>query len=108
MGWAIYYVKRKYMTRKPVKQQVVRKVKYDSERMARRQLLEEMFYDFNRNRWQVYMMNFGRGIFFGLGTVLGGTVLVAFIVWILGQFAGWFPDVGDYIHQIIKAMQHSK
>jgi hypothetical protein len=83
-------------------------VKTSSENGARRQLVEELFYDLNRSRLQIYRMNFVRGVFFGFGTVLGGTVVVAFIVWILGQFAGWFPSIGYYIHQIIIAIQHAK
>jgi hypothetical protein len=84
---------------------IVDTVQNTNELNARRQLIEELFNDFNRNRHQVYRMNFIRGIYFGFGTVLGGTVVVAFIVWILGQFAGWFPPIGDYIQQIINAMQ---
>jgi len=71
---------------------------------ARRQLIEELFNDFNSSRGQVYWMNFTRGIFFGFGTILGGTVLVAFLIWILGQFVG-FPYVGEYFRHIIEAMQ---
>jgi len=48
-------------------------------------------------------------LFFGFGTVLGGTVLVALIIWILGQFVGYLPDfIGQYINQIIEAMQRGK
>jgi len=87
---------------------IVGTVKDNNELGARRQLIEELFYDFNRSRHQVYKINFVRGVCFGFGTVLGGTVVVAFIVWVLGQFAGWFPYIGDYINQIIDAMQHVK
>jgi len=93
---------------KRISKKITAKVKSANEQSARKQLVEELFYDFNRGRHQVYWMNFARGIFFGFGTVLGGTVVVAFIVWILGQFAGWFPPVGHYIQQIIDAMQHAK
>jgi hypothetical protein len=88
---------------------IAKKLKVDNERGARRQLIEELFYDFHKSRWQVYWMNFTRGVFFGFGTVLGGTVLVALIVWILGQFAVWMPDyIGHFINQIVNAMQHTK
>jgi hypothetical protein len=88
---------------------VIKKIKHDNERGARQSLLEELFYDFHRSRWQVYWMNFNRGLFFGFGTVLGGTVIVTLIVWILGQFVGYLPDfIGHYINQIIEAMQRSK
>jgi hypothetical protein len=87
---------------------IVKTVQENNEIGARRQLVEELFYDLNRNKARVYWMNFVRGIFFGFGTLLGGTVLVAILVWILGQFAGWFPSIGSYIHQIIDAVQHVK
>jgi len=91
-----------------ISKKVVKTVKDKNELGARHQLLEELFYDFNRSRFQVYRVNFIRGICFGFGTVLGGTVVVASIIWILSQFAGWFPYIGDYINQIINAMQHVK
>ncbi len=87
---------------------IVSKIKKDNERGARYSLIEELFYDFHRSRRQVYLMNFFRGIFFGFGTVLGGTILVALIVWVLGQFVDWFPFIGDFIKQIIDAMQRPR
>jgi hypothetical protein len=80
-------------------------IKDGNERGARQQLIEELFYDFHSSRRQVYSMNFVRGIFFGFGTVLGGTVIVAIIVWVLSQLAGWFPPIGDFIHQFINALK---
>jgi len=91
-----------------MKNKTVEKFNDSNERGARHQLLEELFNDFNRSRHQVYWMNFNRGVFFGLGTILGGTVLVALIVWLLGQFAGWFPFIGDYVNRIIEAFQRTR
>lgn len=87
---------------------VVESLKRTSERRARRKIIEELFYDFYSSRSKVYMMNFFRGLFFGLGTIIGGTVVVAIIIWVLGQFAGWFPFIGEYINQVINAMQQVK
>jgi hypothetical protein len=83
------------------------KVKSDNERGARQNLIEDLFYDFNRSKAQVYRMNFIRGIFFGFGTLLGGTILVAILVWILSQFSA-LPYIGDYLRSIITALQHTK
>ena len=91
-----------------IRKNIANKVRGSSERGARRAILEDLFYDFNRNRFQVYWMNFTRGVCFGFGSVLGATVVVAFIIWVLSQFAGLFPAVGSYIQQIIDAMQHVK
>ncbi len=84
---------------------ITKTVKANTENGSRKQIIEELFYDFNRSRIQVYKMNFVRGICFGFGTVLGGTVVVAFIIWLLLQFADWFPYIGEYIYQIIQTIQ---
>ncbi len=39
---------------------------------------------------------FVRGLFTGLGTVLGATLIVAFIVWLL-HLLGGLPVVGQYL-----------
>jgi hypothetical protein len=75
------------------------------ENKARHQLIEELFNDFYRSRRQVYWLNFNRGLFFGFGTILGGTVFIAFLIWLLGQFASWFPLIGDYIRDIINTIK---
>lgn len=81
------------------------KIAKDNERGARMSLIEDLFYDFHRSRKQVYTMNFIRGIFFGLGSVLGGTIIVALIIWILSAFVDVFPPLADFINGIISAMQ---
>ncbi|MEI7917983.1 MAG: DUF5665 domain-containing protein [Candidatus Saccharibacteria bacterium] len=91
---------------KQIPGKIVKKVKNDNERGARQAILEDLFYDFHRHRFQVYWMNFVRGIYFGLGSLIGATVVVAILVWILGQFTGYLPEaIGQYIQQIVDAMQ---
>ena len=91
---------------KQIPNKVVNKVKKDNERGARQSILEDLFYDFHRNRYQVYWMNFVRGIYFGFGSLVGATVLVAVLVWILGRFTGYLPEaIGHYLQQIVDAMQ---
>lgn len=83
---------------------IVKLINDDSERGARHQLMEELFNDFHSSRHQVYWMNFTRGLFFGFGTLLGGTVLAAVLIWTLGQFDS-IPYIGDYIRNIINTMK---
>jgi len=71
------------------------------ERGARRAILEDLFYDFHKSRRQVYAMNFFRGIFFGFGTVIGGTVVVVVVIWVLGRLDHFFP----FIDSFVKALQ---
>lgn len=71
-------------------------VKKGNESGARASLIEDLFYDFNRSRVQIYKMNFIRGILFGAGSVIGGTVVVALIVWLLSLLGNIIPPLGDF------------
>lgn len=62
---------------------------------AQNATMEELFNDYYAHRHQVYLMNFVRGVFFGLGSVLGGTIVVGLIIWILSFFVN-FPVIGQY------------
>jgi hypothetical protein len=75
---------------------------------ARKALLEELFYDFYQNRRQVYWMNFVRGIFFGFGSLLGGTIVVATVVWVLGQVTGFFPPLQDAVDTLSTSVSASR
>lgn len=75
-----------------------------TEQAARRKLIEELFYDFHSSRKQVYKINFVRGLLFGLGSVLGGTVLVAIVVWILSLFVDW-PGIGDFLERFLNTLE---
>ncbi len=96
------------MAEKKNKNTLVKKIKKDNETGARRDLLEDLFYDFNKNRVNIYKINFVRGLFFGLGSVLGGTILVALLLWILNLFTGWFPALSDFISGITHTVQRTR
>ena len=81
------------------------KIAVDNERGARQNIIEDLFYDFHRSRRQVYAMNFIRGIFFGLGSVLGGTVVIALIVWLLTATGNIFPPLADFINNIVESVE---
>ncbi|NCU37448.1 hypothetical protein EOL96_00060 [Candidatus Saccharibacteria bacterium] len=82
-------------------------VKDDTEKGARRSVLEDLFNDFNRDSFSVYKFNFFRGVFFGFGSVLGGTVLVALVVWILNATGQLIPGESGFIDAVIEMMQRS-
>lgn len=92
------------MAKKNVAEKAVQKVKEGNEQGSRRALIEELFQDFNRSRVQVYRMNLVRGIFFGFGSVLGGTVLIALVVWLLSFAVDW-PWVGETVEQVQDSLQ---
>lgn len=87
---------------------VIKTLKQENEKGARVSMIEELFYDLNRSRSQIYWMNFVRGVFFGFGSVLGGTVVIALIIWILSAFVNVFPPLADFINGIIDAMNRSR
>lgn len=74
------------------------KIKNDQAKDAQHQLLEELFSDYYYHRRKIYKMNFIRGLFFGLGSALGGTLLIAIIVWVLALFVN-IPYVGDPVRE---------
>ena len=58
----------------------------------------------NSNRWSVYKINFVRGIFFGFGSVLGGTVIIAVVIWVLSQLGAVVPFLSDFIQEILDSL----
>ena len=87
---------------------VQRKVRDDNERGAREAILEELFNDLNRSRFTSYKLNFFRGIFFGLGSVLGATVVLAIVIWLLNLTGHLIPGIADFINQIVDVMQSGR
>ncbi|MCD8561617.1 DUF5665 domain-containing protein [Candidatus Saccharibacteria bacterium] len=85
----------------------VEKVKKENEFGARRAVLEDLFYDFHRSRAQVFWMNFTRGIFFGVGSVIGGTLVVAFVIWLLSLLTDIPGGLGDFIQYIVDTVNQS-
>lgn len=80
-------------------------VKKENELGARRAVLEDLFYDFNKSRAEVFKMNFLRGIFFGVGSVLGGTIVVALVVWLLSLLTDIPGGLGDFIQYIVDTVR---
>ena len=82
-------------------------MKQNNERGARQAVIEDLFYDFNRSRVQVYKMNFVRGVLFGAGSVIGGTVVIALIVWILSLLGNVIPPLGDFFDGVSNTLDAS-
>lgn len=57
----------------------------DYEKLGRS--LESIFEGGYINHHRVYKINFLRGIFFGLGSVIGGTIVLTCLIWILTFFS---------------------
>jgi hypothetical protein len=70
----------------------------DQGKGAQRAMLEELLQDYYLQRRKVYRMNFFRGIFFGAGSALGGTIILSLVVWLLSLFVQ-LPFVGGYVDE---------
>lgn len=80
-------------------------IKKNNERDARTSLIEELFYDFNRSRAQVYLVNFVRGLFFGAGSVIGGTLIIGLVIWLLTIAGNVIPPLGSFFDGITNTLQ---
>jgi hypothetical protein len=86
---------------------VITQQKINNEKGARINLIEELFNDFNRSRSQVYIFNFIRGIFFGLGSVIGGTLFVAVFLGLLSLLVDLPGGVGGFVRYIVELVRQS-
>ena len=94
--------------KKTVAKRAAERVIKDNENGARQAVIEDLFFDFNRSRSQIYWINFWRGIFFGIGSIIGITLFVVISVWLLGKTADIFPALADFINQLIDTMQRRR
>jgi len=85
----------------------IKRIKDDNEKGARADLLQELFNDVNRSKAQIYQLNFVRGIFFGFGSVIGGTIVVALIVALLNLLVDLPGGVGGFIQYIVDTVRRS-
>lgn len=81
------------------------KLKTDNENGARKAILEDLFYDFHKSRKQVYGMNFIRGLFFGVGSVIGGTIVIGILIWLLSQLVDLPGGIGNFVQYIVDLVQ---
>ena len=73
----------------------------DRERRQIRELFENVYVE---NRRKILFTNFLRGIFFGLGTFIGGTIVVGIVIWILTRSVDIFPWAYDFVERMLDAL----
>lgn len=84
---------------------ILKRMNTDNENGARRAIIEDLFYDFNRSRHNVYWMNFVRGIFFGVGSIIGGTIVIAIIIWLLSLLVDLPGGIGNFVQYVVDLVQ---
>lgn len=74
---------------------------------APRAVLEDLFEDYFTHRYRIYKLNFIKGIFLGLGSVIGGTIMVALLIWVL-SFFNQLPFIGDFVNTVTNSIQSAR
>lgn len=82
----------------------IQKIKDDTAQGETRGFLEDLFDDYYRQRYKVYKMNFVRGIVFGFGSVVGGTLMIALLLWLL-SLSNEIPFIGPFTEKVEKSIQ---
>jgi len=57
--------------------------------------------------WRMMLYQFLRGLAFGLGTLMGATVLVSILAWWVSQVS-FIPILGDWLVQIVQEMEKGR
>ena len=63
-------------------------------------LNKHRFIRVHNSLWRLVLFQLARGLAFGLGSVLGASILVSLLVWWLAQFE-FIPIIGDFTKQLI-------
>ena len=78
-------------------------------------LLAQELHQLNQHRFvkiynspvRLIMFQFYRGLAFGLGSVIGATILVSILAWWLSQFE-YVPIIGEWVGQIADQVKKSQ
>lgn len=85
----------------------VRDVVEGEQKGAQEAMMEEIFHDMYHERKRIYKINFMRGIAFGAGSAIGGTVVLAIFIWILSLFVN-FPVIGDFFKDARNSVEQTQ
>lgn len=85
--------------------EVAASIKEDQVKGAPRAMLEDLFEDYYKHRKQLYLMNLIRGVFFGFGSVVGGTLVVALLLWLLSALH-YVPFLDGIVESAEQSLQN--
>lgn len=68
-------------------------------RKAFKEMQVREFVTYLRSPWRIMWHNFVAGIFRGLGTIIGVTVVFAFLIWLLAGLVN-FPLIGQHFSDL--------
>ena len=85
----------------------VNSIKEGEQRGAQEAMMEEIFHDMYHERKRIYKVNFVRGLFFGAGSAIGGTLVLGIFLWVLSIFVN-FPVVGNFFKDAQDSIEQSQ
>lgn len=72
-----------------------------------KKLNDHRFIKVQNSVWRLIFFQLARGLAFGLGTLMGATVLVSLLAWWASQFS-FIPVLGDWLLQIVEQMEQGR
>ncbi|MDQ7070005.1 MAG: DUF5665 domain-containing protein [Rhodobacterales bacterium] len=70
-------------------------------------LNQHRFVRIHNSIWRLILFQFMRGLAFGLGSVIGATILVSLLAWWVSQFE-FLPIIGEWAAQIVEEIEKLK
>ncbi len=61
------------------------------------------FIRYSSSPWRIVWTNFVSGVFRGLGAIIGASVFIAFLIWVLTLFVN-APLIGEYAKELKKTV----
>jgi hypothetical protein len=65
--------------------------------------VQKLYQESYKDRKRIYHVSFFRGIFFGLGSVIGGTIIIAIVIWLF-SFLVDLPGIGNFFRELIETI----
>jgi hypothetical protein len=87
------------MKDKPDKKQTA-----DYEKIGR--MIEEIVATNYSNKWRFFGFTFLKGVVYGLGIFIGGTIVVALVIWLITQFND-APIIGPFLDKLLYVLNNS-
>ena len=69
--------------------------------------LEALFASPYVDKKKLYIANFWRGIFFSIGTIIGATIVISLILWVLSFFQE-VPLIGPVVENVTNTVQNAE
>ncbi|QTN37325.1 DUF5665 domain-containing protein [Cognatishimia activa] len=80
----------------PTSQETLEKLTVEVEKLN-----QHRFIRIQNSVWRMMLFQLGRGLAFGLGSVLGATIVVSILAWFISQIE-FIPLIGNWASEILK------